>query len=81
MKMDAITSGKRKPVNLSLDTGVVDAARDLGLNLSKISEDALRTATREAHQRRWADDHRERIDAFAEWLDEHGMPFENLRVF
>ncbi len=81
MKHDPIASGKRKAVNLSLDTGVVQTARDLGLNLSKISEDALRTATREARQRQWADDHRERIDAFAEWLDEHGMPFEDLRVF
>ena len=44
-------------------------------------EDALRAATREARDRKWAEDHRERIDAFAEWLDEHGMPFEDLRVF
>ncbi len=81
MKHDPIASGNRKAVNLSLDTGVVEAARGLGLNLSKISEDALRTATREAHGRKWADEHRERIDAFAAWLDEHGMPFEDLRVF
>lgn len=81
MKHDPIVSGKRKAVNLSLDTGVVQTARDLGLNLSKISEDALRAATREARNRKWADEHAKRIDAFAEWLDEYGMPFEDLRVF
>lgn len=81
MKPDPITSGKRKPVNLSLDTGVVAAAREAGLSLSRISEAALREATRREQDRHWAEQHRPRIEAFATWLDEHGMPFEELRVF
>ena len=45
MKHDSIRSGQRKPVNLSLDTGVVEAARALGINLSQTCETALREAT------------------------------------
>lgn len=81
MKHDPIRTGKRKALNVSIDTGIVAAARDAGLNLSQISEEAIRTATRAAHERRWADEHAGRIDAFSAWLDEHGMPFEDLRVF
>lgn len=81
MKHDPIRSGKRKAVNVSIDTGVIAAARAEGINLSQISEEAIRSAARQAQERRWADEHAERIDAFATWLDEHGMPFEDLRVF
>lgn len=81
MKHDPIASGKRKPVNVTLDTGIVAAAREAGINLSQISEEAIRSATRAVHERRWADDHAERINAFSDWLDEHGMPFADLRVF
>jgi antitoxin CcdA len=81
MKHERITSGKRKAVNLTLDTGVVATARELGLNLSQISEAALREATQQARERRWEEQHASRIDAFAAWLDEHGMPFEDLRVY
>ncbi len=81
MKHDPISSGKRKAVNVSLDTGIVAAAREVGINLSQISEEAIRAAIRGAHERRWADEHAQRIDAFSAWLDEHGMPFEDLRVF
>jgi len=81
MKHDPIRTGKRKPVNLSLDTGIVEFARTQGINLSQISEAALREAARKERDRRWADEHRAKMEAFGVWLDEHGMPFEDLRVF
>lgn len=81
MKHDPILSGKRKAVNLTLDTGIVATARELGLNLSQISEGAIRAATQQARERKWEEEHAPRMDAFAAWLDEHGMPFEDLRVY
>lgn len=81
MKYELVSQAKRKPINLSLDSQIVEAARELGLNISRISEQALRIATKKERERRWAAQHRERMDAFADWLDEHGMPFEDLRVF
>jgi antitoxin CcdA len=81
MKHDPISSHKRKPVNLSLDTGIVATARELGLNLSQISEGAIREATQKARELKWEAEHAPRMDAFAVWLEEHGMPFEDLRVY
>lgn len=61
MRHDPIASGKRKPVNLTIDTGVVAAAREAGINLSQTSEVALRRAANKAAWRKenkaWIDAH------------------------
>ncbi|RYY27959.1 MAG: post-segregation antitoxin CcdA [Sphingomonadales bacterium] len=81
MKRDSIASGKRKPVNLSLDTGIVAAAREAGINLSQISEAALRDASRKEQVRRWQEEHREAIEANNAWVEEHGLPLAKYRMF
>lgn len=81
MKYDPIVTGKRKPVNLSLDTGIVAAAKDAGLNLSQISEAALRKATSAERNRRWQEDHREWIEAHNAWVEQNGLPLEKYRLF
>ena len=81
MKHDSITSGKRKAVNVSLDTGVVAFAREAGLNLSQVCEAAIREATQKEITRRWQDENRERIEAWNAWIDEHGLPLADYRQF
>jgi antitoxin CcdA len=81
MKHDSVLSGKRKPVNLSLDTGVVAFAREHGLNLSQISEAALKKAASAERNRRWAEENREWIDANNKWVEENGLPLEKYRMF
>ena len=81
MKHDSITSGKRKAVNVSLDTGVVAAAREVGLNLSQICESALREASKKERNRRWAEDNRDWAEAMNKWVEENGLPLERYRLF
>jgi antitoxin CcdA len=81
MKHDPVSSGKRKPVNLSLDTGVVAAAREAGINLSQACEAALREAARAERNRRWKEENRESIEAWNRWVDENGLPLERHRMF
>lgn len=81
MKHDPIRSGKRKPVNLSLDTGIVAAARQAGLNLSQISEAALRDATKREHDKQWREENREAIEGWNRWVEKHGLPLEKYRLF
>jgi antitoxin CcdA len=81
MKHDPFTSGKRKSVNLSLDTGVVEAARAAGLNLSSVSEDALRTAARKARDAQWAEENRDWIAANNAWVEKNGLPLAKYRMF
>jgi antitoxin CcdA len=81
MKHDSLGSGKRKPVNLSLDTGVVESARSLGINLSQTCEAALREATTTERNRKWQEDHRDWIEAHNKWVEVHGLPLAKYRMF
>ncbi|HEX8300904.1 type II toxin-antitoxin system CcdA family antitoxin [Sphingomonas sp.] len=81
MKHDSLVSGKRKAVNVSLDTGIVAAAREAKLNLSQVCETAIREATRAEITRRWQEENRERIEAWNAWIEEHGLPLAEYRQF
>lgn len=80
MKHDPVISGKRKAVNLSLDTGIVAAAREVGINLSQVSETALRKATRSAQEQRWQDENRDWIEAHRRWVEDNELPLEKYRL-
>jgi antitoxin CcdA len=81
MKHSSIVSGKRKAVNLSLDTGIVAAARESGLNLSRVCEAALSDAAKAEHDRRWKEENRSWIEAHNKWVEENGLPLEKYRMF
>ena len=78
MKHDSIGSGKRKPVNLSIDTGVVEAARAAGINLSQACEAALRQAAKAERDRKWREDNREWAESVNRWVEENGIPLSDL---
>ncbi|WP_066724945.1 type II toxin-antitoxin system CcdA family antitoxin [Sphingomonas pituitosa] len=81
MKHDPIASGKRKAVNVSIDTGVVAAAREVGLNLSQVCEAAIRQATKAEQDRRWQEENRAWAEACNKWVEENGLPLERYRMF
>ena len=81
MRHDPIASGKRKSVNMSIDTGVVAAAREAGVNLSQVSEAALRNAAKEALDAKWRKENRAWIEAHRKWVEENELPLEKYRMF
>lgn len=81
MKYEPIASGKRTPVNLSLDSGIAKSAREAGLNLSRVSEEALHVATKREHARQWQEEHREAFEAWNRWVEENGIPLEKYRAW
>ena len=81
MKADFMASGKRRPVNLSLDTGVVEAARAAGINLSQACETALRQAAEQDREQRWQAENRASIEAWNAWTEAHGLPLGQYRPF
>jgi antitoxin CcdA len=81
MKHDPLRSGKRKPVNVSMDTGIVEAARAVGINLSQVSEAAVRAATKKEQERRWQEENRAAMAYWNRWVEENGLPLEKYRMF
>jgi antitoxin CcdA len=81
MKHDPIASGKRQSVNMSIDSGIVAAARGAGINLSQVSEAALKQAAKAATDAAWQEENRAWIEAHRRWAEENELPLEKYRMF
>lgn len=71
----------RRATNVSLDTKLVEAARDYGINVSRACEEGLARQISEERNRRWQEDNREAIDGYNAWIAEHGLPLAKYRTF
>lgn len=71
----------RIKVNLTLDAEVADAARALGLNMSRLAEKAISDATKVERNRLWREETRAANAAYAEELAREGLPLAAFRSF
>ena len=70
-------AAKRK-TSLSLDAALLDAAKDLGLNVSAVTDAALREAVAAARKERWLADNADAFAAQARWHEENGHPLADI---
>ena len=71
----------RRPTNISLDSAMIEDAKELGINISRACERGLSEEIRAERNRRWQEDNREAIEASNAYVAEHGLPLEKLRLF
>ena len=71
----------RIKVNLTLDAGVADSARALGLNMSRLAEAAIADAARAERNRRWRADNHAAIARYEAEVARDGLPLAALRSF
>lgn len=71
----------RKATNLSLDVDLVADAKELGINLSRACEEALRSEIAAERGRRWKEDNAEAIAAWNVWAENNELPLEKYRQF
>jgi antitoxin CcdA len=81
MMVYAATGGARKATNVTLPVDVYERAKSLGINFSRTCEQALREAIRAEEGRRWAEDPADFIRQTNEWVEEHGLPLAQYRMF
>ncbi len=79
--MDVKSSRRRRGTNLTIDPILVSESKAAGLNLSKIAEEAIRTALRRKQQEQWLKENAEAIAANNRRIEERGMFNEDLRTF
>ena len=70
---------KRK-TSVSLDVTALDAARELGVNVSAVANDALRLAITDARQRLWLEENSQAFIAQSKWHEDHGHPLREIIV-
>jgi antitoxin CcdA len=71
----------RRATNLSLSAEATRRAREYGLNISRIAEDAIVEAVRRHEGELWKQENAEAIRSYNEWVAEEGLPFAKFRQF
>ena len=71
----------RAKVNLSIDEAVTREARALGVNMSRVAETAIAEAARLERNRRWREENREALAAYAREVERDGLPLARFRSF
>ncbi|MDP5335460.1 MAG: type II toxin-antitoxin system CcdA family antitoxin [Paracoccaceae bacterium] len=71
----------RVKVNLTLDADVVESARSLGLNMSRLAETAIVEAARVERNRLWRAENQSAINAYADEVAKEGLPLAAFRSF
>lgn len=74
------SSTEKQRTNVSLTASTLAAARELGLNVSAISDAALAEAVRAAKAEAWARENAEAIAERRAWIEANGTPLADLQV-
>jgi antitoxin CcdA len=80
--MNAPTRGPlRRATNVSLDQSLVEAARELDINLSRACEQGLAREIKATREARWLEENSEAIQSWNDYVAEHGLPLAKYRQF
>jgi antitoxin CcdA len=71
----------RRPVNLSIDSALIDEAKALDINVSRACEEGLRERIRAEKGARWLEENRAAIEDWNAYIAEHGLPLDRYRLF
>ncbi len=75
---DPFTTKQR--TNVTLTAANLSAARELGLNVSAISDAAIAKAVRLAKAKAWAEENETAIVERKAWIESNGTPLADLQV-
>jgi len=72
---------RKKATNVSISADLLQAARELDLNLSQEFERHLAEVVRKKRAEQWLIDNREAIEAYNRFVAEHGLWSDEYRTF
>lgn len=71
----------RAKLNLTVEKEIADEARDLGINMSRVAEEAIAKAAKLERNRRWVEENREALEQYARRIEEEGPALAKYRRF
>ncbi len=72
---------RRKSANLTLDAGLIEESRALGINLSRAAEEGIARALKAEKERRWREENAGAIEASNRYVEQYGIPLARHRKF
>jgi antitoxin CcdA len=79
--LDRTARTPRRAANVTLPEPLIQAAKQLGINISQACEKGLIAAVSEAQAAAWLKENGPAIDAWNEYIEEHGIPLAEFRQF
>lgn len=76
-----MSATSKRRTNVSIDAGLLEAARELGLNVSSITEAALAERVRAARADAWRAENAEALAQRRAWIEQHGAPLAKWQVW
>jgi len=71
----------KQAANLSVDSELLQEAKELKINLSQTLEEALREKVRAERGRKWLEENRKAIESYNQWVRKNGLPLAKYRMF
>lgn len=71
----------KKATNVSLAENLLSEAKELRINVSQAAEAGLAKAVAEKRAELWNKENREAIESSNAFVEKHGLPLENCRMF
>jgi antitoxin CcdA len=71
----------KKPTNLTLNTRVLEMARELGMNISQTVDELLAAEVQRRYWERWNDDNKDAIAEYNARIANEGLPLARYRTF
>lgn len=81
MSRPADSSPRKQAVNVAIDRQLLQAAREVRINLSATLEDALEAAVRQRRRDLWLEENREAIQAYNRLIEQEGVFSDELGTF
>lgn len=79
--MRSIRNAPKRAVNLTLNSKVLEMAREMGLNISQTVDRLLTEEVLKQYWQRWSEDNKEAIAAYNERIAREGLPLARYRTF
>ena len=71
----------KRAANVTVDALLLDEAKRLGVNLSRVLEESLRERIAQARQAKWLQENADAIEEYNAHIERHGMFSDKLRRF
>jgi len=71
----------KKPTNLSLNSKVLDKARELGMNVSQTVDTLLAAEVRRCYWQKWNEENKDAVAEYNARIASEGLPLAKYRTF
>jgi antitoxin CcdA len=73
--------GPKRAVNVSVDAEILKVAKEMGVNISQVLDDALRKLTEDERVRRWQIENKKATESYNAYIERNGVAGEELLDF